>query len=294
MSNFLQAVASGVLTGLLYGLVALSFVVIYRAARIINLAQGEVLVVGAFTIWTMTVAAGLPTLLGSGLALLLAALIGLAVERLVFRPLIGRPMTVIVLASVALIVVLRGATQIVFGPQSRPFPQVLPAGAFDLGLLHLNIALTIGAVLTLLLTEALHRFFRNTLAGLRLSAVAEDHLTALSMGISVRRSSAIAWALGAALSALAAMIYLSGAPLDVSVASIGLRALPVALLGGLESIRGATLAGVLVGIGESLAAAYLDRYTSGTMSQVFPFLVMILIMLVRPQGLFGWKVIERV
>ena len=294
MSNFLQAVASGVLTGLLYGLVALSFVVIYRAARIINLAQGEVLVVGAFTIWTMTVAAGLPTLLGSGLALLVAALIGLAVERLVFRPLIGRPMTVIVLASVALIVVLRGATQIVFGPQSRPFPQVLPAGAFDLGPLHLNIALTIGAVLTLLLTEALHRFFRNTLAGLRLSAVAEDHLTALSMGISVRRSAAIAWALGAALSALAAMIYLSGAPLDVSVASIGLRALPVALLGGLESIRGATLAGVLVGIGESLAAAYLDRYTSGTMSQVFPFLVMILIMLVRPQGLFGWKVIERV
>ena len=294
MSNFLQAVASGVLTGLLYGLVALSFVVIYRAARIINLAQGEVLVVGAFTIWTLTVAAGLPTLLGSGLALLLAALIGLAVERLVFRPLIGRPMTVIVLASVALIVVLRGATQIVFGPQSRPFPQVLPAGAFELGPLHLNIALTIGAVLTLLLTEALHRFFRNTLAGLRLSAVAEDHLTALSMGISVRRSSAIAWALGAALSALAAMIYLSGAPLDVSVASIGLRALPVALLGGLESIRGATLAGVLVGIGESLAAAYLDRYTSGTMSQVFPFLVMILIMLVRPQGLFGWKVIERV
>lgn len=294
MSNFLQAVASGVLTGLLYGLVALSFVVIYRAARIINLAQGEVLVVGAFTIWTMTVAAGLPTLLGSGLALLVAALIGLAVERLVFRPLIGRPMTVIVLASVALIVVLRGATQIAFGPQSRPFPQVLPAGAFDLGPLHLNIALTIGAVLTLLLTEALHRFFRNTLAGLRLSAVAEDHLTALSMGISVRRSSAIAWALGAVLSALAAMIYLSGAPLDVSVASIGLRALPVALLGGLESIRGATLAGVLVGIGESLAAAYLDRYTSGTMSQVFPFLVMILIMLVRPQGLFGWKVIERV
>lgn len=294
MSNFLQAVAGGVLTGLLYGLVALSFVVIYRAARIINLAQGEVLVVGAFTIWTMTVAAGLPTPLGSGLALLVAALIGLAVERLVFRPLIGRPMTVIVLASVALIVVLRGATQIVFGPQSRPFPQVLPAGAFDLGPLHLNIALTIGAVLTLLLTEALHRFFRNTLAGLRLSAVAEDHLTALSMGISVRRSSAIAWALGAALSALAAMIYLSGAPLDVSVASIGLRALPVALLGGLESIRGATLAGVLVGIGESLAAAYLDRYTSGTMSQVFPFLVMILIMLVRPQGLFGWKVIERV
>lgn len=294
MSNFLQAVAGGVLTGLLYGLVALSFVVIYRAARIINLAQGEVLVVGAFTIWTMTVAAGLPTPLGSGLALLVAALIGLAVERLVFRPLIGRPMTVIVLASVALIVVLRGATQIVFGPQSRPFPQVLPAGAFDLGPLHLNIALTIGAVLTLLLTEALHRFFRNTLAGLRLSAVAEDHLTALSMGISVRRSSAIAWALGAALSALAAVIYLSGAPLDVSVASIGLRALPVALLGGLESIRGATLAGVLVGIGESLAAAYLDRYTSGTMSQVFPFLVMILIMLVRPQGLFGWKVIERV
>lgn len=294
MSNFLQALAGGVLTGLLYGLVALSFVVIYRAARIINLAQGEVLVVGAFTIWTLTVAAGLPTLLGSGLALLVAALIGLAVERLVFRPLIGRPMTVIVLASVALIVVLRGVTQIVFGPQSRPFPQVLPAGAFDLGPLHLNIALTIGAVLTLLLTEALHRFFRNTLAGLRLSAVAEDHLTALSMGISVRRSSAIAWALGAALSALAAMIYLSGAPLDVSVASIGLRALPVALLGGLESIRGATLAGVLVGIGESLAAAYLDRYTSGTMSQVFPFLVMTLIMLVRPQGLFGWKVIERV
>jgi branched-chain amino acid transport system permease protein len=90
------------------------------------------------------------------------------------------------------------------------------------------------------------------------------------------------------------VVYLSGAPLDVTVAGIGLRALTVALLGGMDSFRGATLAGVLVGVGESLAAAYLDRYTSGTMSQVFPFVVMILLMLVRPQGLFGWKVIEKV
>lgn len=294
MSGFMQAVASGVLIGLLYGLVALSFVVIYRAARIVNLAQGEVLLVGAFSIWTMTLAAGLPTPLGSALALVVAAVIGLVVERLVFRPLIGRPMTTIVLASVALIIVLRGAAQLVFGPQTRPFPQVLPAGAFELGPLHLNIALTIGALLTLVATEALHLFFMRTTAGLRLAAVAEDHMTALSMGISVRRAAATAWALGAVLSALAAMVYLSGAPLDVTVAGIGLRALPVALLGGMESIRGATLAGVLVGVGESLAATYLDRYTSGTMSQVFPFVVMILLMLVRPQGLFGWKVIEKV
>ena len=294
MNSFLQALASGTLTGLLYGLIALSFVVIYRAARIVNLAQGEVLMVGAFSIWMMTLAAGLPALLGSGLALLVAALIGLVIERLVFRPLIGRPTTTIVLASVALIIVLRGASQMVFGPEARPFPQVLPAGAFKLGPLHLNLALTIGAVLTLVVTEALHRFFMNTTAGLRLSAVAEDHMTALSMGISVRRSAAIAWALGALLSALAAAIYLSGAALDVSVAGIGLRALPVALLGGMESVRGATLAGVLVGVGESLAATYLDRHTSGTMSQVFPFLVMIALMLIRPQGLFGWKVIERV
>jgi branched-chain amino acid transport system permease protein len=134
----------------------------------------------------------------------------------------------------------------------------------------------------------------NTREGLRLAAVAEDHYIAASLGVSVRRATAIAVAIGFALAATAAIVFLSGRMLSLSAAEIGFRALPVALLGGLESVRGAPVAGVLIGVGEALASYYVDPLTNGAASPLFPYVIMIAVLLIRPQGLFGWKIIERI
>jgi branched-chain amino acid transport system permease protein len=207
--------------------------------------------------------------------------------------LIGQPVFSIVMASIGLLILLQGLVQLIWGAPTRPFGEIFPEGAWKIDTLLINRRLLIGALITFAMVEALRWFFMKTRVGLRLAAVAEDHYVALSLGVSVRGATRIAWALGAFLSTLAAMILLSGNVLSLQASDIGLRALPVALLGGLESLRGALIAGLIVGLGEAFAAQYLDPLTSGAASQIFPFLLMILVLLVRPQGLFGWKVIER-
>ncbi len=298
MIKFLQVLIDGTLVGLVYGLVAISFVVIYRASKIVNLSQGEVLVFGALFLWTFTLGVkqlGLDIPLWVGLLITIGAcvLFGLLLERLVFRPLIGQPAFAIFMASIALLVMLRGTAQLVWTAETRPFPALLPGGALQFGPFLLSTKLLIGAIFTVLLTIALHLFFTRSRRGLRLAAVAEDHNTALSLGVSVRGAIAVAWILGTVVATFGAIVFLSGRIVSLEVAAIGFKALPVALLGGLESIRGAPLAGILIGIGEALAMAYLDPLTNGVASNVLPFGVMIGVLLLRPQGLFGWKKIER-
>jgi branched-chain amino acid transport system permease protein len=298
MIRFAQTLLDGALVGLVYGLIAVSFVVIYRASQIVNLAQGEVLVVGALFVWTFTLGAtsmghAIPLPLAILLTVLACILLGLVLERIVFRPLIGQPAFAIFMASIALLVMLRGLTQLIWTAETRPFPQILPSGAIEVGPFLLSTRLLIGAAFTVLLTFALHLFFTRSRRGLRLAAVAESHNTALSLGISVRAAIAIAWSLGTVVATFGAMVLLSGRIVSLEVASIGFKALPVALLGGLESVRGAPLAGVLIGVGEALAMTYLDPLTNGVASNVLPFAVMIAVLLIRPQGLFGWRRIER-
>jgi branched-chain amino acid transport system permease protein len=225
--------------------------------------------------------------------LLACVIFGLVLERFVFRPLIGQPAFAIFMASIALLVMLRGVAQLVWTAETRPFPKVLPNGALDIGPFLVSTKLLIGGIFTLVLATALHLFFTRSRRGLRLAAVAEDHNTALSLGVSVRSAIAVAWILGTIVATCGAVVLLSGRVVSLEVAGIGFKALPVALLGGLESVRGAPLAGALIGIGEALAMAYLDPFTNGVASNVLPFVVMIGVLLIRPQGLFGWKKIER-
>jgi branched-chain amino acid transport system permease protein len=249
-------------------------------------------------VWTFTLGAtsmghAIPLPLAILLTILACILLGLVLERIVFRPLIGQPAFAIFMASIALLVMLRGLTQLIWTAETRPFPQILPSGAFEIGPFLISTRLLIGAIFTIVLTFALHLFFTRSRRGLRLAAVAESHNTALSLGISVRAAIAIAWSLGTVVATFGAMVLLSGRIVSLEVASIGFKALPVALLGGLESVRGAPLAGVLIGVGEALAMAYLDPLTNGVASNVLPFAVMIAVLLIRPQGLFGWRRIER-
>jgi branched-chain amino acid transport system permease protein len=298
VTAFIQLIIEGLLVGLVYGLVAISFVVIYRASRIVNLAQGEVLVFGALILWTFTLGAsqsgfGIPLMASLAVTLACCVLFGLALERFVFRPLISQPAFAIFMASIALLILLRGVAQLGWTAATRPFPVILPEGGFSVGPFLINTRLFIGGVLTLVIAFGLHALFTRTRQGLRLAAVAESHDIALSLGVSVRWAIAVAWILGTVVATCAAVVLLSGRIISLDVAQIGFKALPVALLGGLESIRGAPLAGVLIGVGEVLAVAYLDPLTNGAASGVLPYAVMIGVLLIRPQGLFGWKKIER-
>jgi branched-chain amino acid transport system permease protein len=291
---FVDDVITGALIGLLYALVAMGFVVIYRASKVFNFAQGELVILGGFIVWYTTFQLGLDLWLAIPLSLLLSALAGYLIERIFLTKLIGESVFAMVMVTVGLLILLRGLVLLLFGPQVRPFPVIFPLKPLFIGEMLIPMNLLIGGVITIVAAVGLSWYFNKTRSGLRMTAVAEDHIVAASMGISVKHSIAVAWVLGAVLSTIGAMIFLSGKSLTFLASEIGFAALPVALLAGLESIGGLILAGIIVGIVQSLATNYLDPLVGGAVSTVVPYLIMLMILLIRPSGLFGWRTIERV
>lgn len=294
MSSFFTYTINGALTGLLYALIAMSFVIIYRSARVFNFAQGEIIVVGAFLIWTFSALLDLEWWIAVPLALVSSLVLGLIIERLVLRPLVGEELFSFVMVTIGLLILIRGVVLVAWGPEVRFFPAVLPVAAVRIGTVVIDQALLYGGVITVLIAVLTSWFFNKTQVGLEMSAVAEDHQTALSLGISVKRSIAIAWGVSGVFSTIAAIVFLNGKGMTFLASDIGFAALPVALLAGLESIGGVVLGGLIVGVASGLAAYFLDPVFDGGVAAVFPFLVMVLILLIRPTGLFGWKTIERI
>lgn len=292
--DFVNYTINGALLGLLYSLIAMGFVVIYRASKVFNFAQGELVVLGGFLQWWMVISMGLPLPIGIPLAFLLSAVTGLLIERIFFARLVGESVFAMVMVTIGLLVLLRGVVLLAFGPQVRPFPIVFPLQPVIIGEMLIPTNLLWGGVITVVAAIGMSWFFNRTRTGLKMTAVAEDHQVSLSMGISVKRSIAFAWVLGCMLSTLGALIFLSGKSLNFLASEIGFAALPVALLAGLESIGGLLLAGVIVGVIQGLATAYLDPIVGGAVGSVLPFVIMLLILLIRPTGLFGWRTIERV
>lgn len=294
MTSLLSQVANGALTGLLYALVAMSFVIIYRSARVFNFAQGEIVVVGAFLVWTLMSAFDLPVWVAVPLALLASVLLGVLIERVILRPLVGEELFAFVMVTIGLLIFIRGVVLVAWGPEVRFFPAVLPMAAVKVGALVFDRAMVIGGALTLVVAAAMSWFFNCTQLGLEMTAVAEDHQTALSLGIPVTRSIAVAWGISGLLSTVAAIIFLNGKGMTFLASDIGFAALPVALLAGLESIGGVVLGGLIVGIALGLASYFLDPIFNGGVAAVFPFVIMVIVLLIRPTGLFGWKTIERI
>lgn len=294
MIEFVNYVINGALIGLLYALIAMGFVVIYRASKVFNFAQGELVVFGGFIVWWLVVSFGLPLYIGLPLAFIIAAAFGLLIERVFFSRLVGESVFAMVMVTIGLLILIRGVVLVLFGPQVRPFPIVFPLEPVMFGELFIPRSLLYGGLVTIATGLGLAWFFDRTRLGLKMTAVAEDHQVALSLGISVRASIAFAWILGSVLSTLGAVIYLSGKSLNFLASDIGLTALPVALLAGLESIAGLLIAGVIVGIVQGLAVAYLDPWLGGAVGSILPFVIMLGILFIRPTGMFGWKTIERV
>lgn len=292
--EFFNYALNGALLGLLYALVAMGFVVIYRASKVFNMATGEMLVLGAFLVWWAVASRGMHPAVGIAAALAIAVLVGLAIERLFFRRLIGESVFSMIMVTIGLLILTRGLVLVIWGPQERAFPALIPLEPLIIGEMIVPRSLAVAGAVAVVFALGLHWFFNRSRTGLAMSAVAEDHQIALSMGISVRRSIAFAWALGGILSVISSIVYLSGKSLTFLSSEIGFAALPVALLAGLESIRGLLLAGLIVGVVQGLTSAYIDPLIGGNAASVVPYIFMLVVLAVRPNGMFGWKRIERV
>lgn len=297
MTYFLQLLVTGVSIGCIYALAALGFVLIYKASRVINFAQGELLAIGAFAVFGLAVFAGFPIWIALAGALALSFLLGLAVERVFLRPMIGEPIISVIMVTIGLASLLSGLVFFTpFGTLTARFPDYLPDAPLVFGgiVIRWEQVLAVGMVVLFLI--ALTWFFTRSTLGIAMRAVADDQLASLSLGVSVERVFGLAWA-AAGLSATAAG-FVVGSLFGLEFASlvaIGLRVFPVVILGGLDSIAGAVVGGIIIGVLEQLASGYLDPFVpGGGTGEVFPFVILILILLVRPYGLFGTVEIERV
>ncbi len=297
MTYFLQLIVTGVAVGCIYALAALGFVLIYKASRVINFAHGELIAIGTFIIYGLTVWAGVPIWLSFVGAMVLMYFVGQAVERLFLRPMIGEPIISVIMVTIGLASLLSGLVYFTpFGTLTARFPNFLPDSPITFGGVILRWEQAIAIGLTLFFILALSWFFTRSTLGISMRAVADDQLAALSVGVSIERVFALAWA-AAGISATAAGFVVGGLyGLEFAgLTAIGLRVFPAVILGGLDSVTGAVVGGVLIGVTEVLASGYLDPFVpGGGTGEVVPFVLLIIILLIKPYGLFGTVEIERV
>jgi branched-chain amino acid transport system permease protein len=285
---------AGLATGGIFALVALGFVLIYKASDVVNFAQGDLLMVGAYVGWALATA-GLPFPVAFVLTLGVAAGVGLLIERVVLRPMIGEPIIAVIIVTLGLSSMLRGSVFFLASTEVRRFPDSgfsitpFPVGPFLVPEIYawaLAIAAAAVAVLTL--------FFRFTRQGIALRAAADDQQAAMSMGIRISWVFALSWALSASVAAAGGILLGNLTGVNFTLADIGLQVFPVVILGGLDSIPGAIVGGLVIGVLQNLASSYLDPCVGGGLKNVFPFFVLVGILMLKPYGLFGRERIERV
>jgi branched-chain amino acid transport system permease protein len=290
MSTFFSLTVYGLADGAILALAALGFVLIYKATRVINFAQGEFLLVGAYTFYTAFVLLQLPLVLASLVGVLVAILLGVCVERFVLRPLIGENPISVIMVTIGLSSVLKAAVQMFFGTSVREQPKILPTGSIEVAGVTVPVNRLYVIVIAAVVLAAFTVFFRRSRHGIAMRAVADDQQAALTMGISVRRAFALAWVL-AAVSALVAGVLLADlSAVEQNIAAFGLIVFPVVILGGLDSIPGTIVGGLVIG----LLKQYVSGYADPGLAEVLPYVVLMAILMVRPYGIFGEIRIERV
>ncbi|HXO03655.1 MAG TPA: branched-chain amino acid ABC transporter permease [Stellaceae bacterium] len=290
----LYLLTNGVMIGLMYALIALGFVLIYKATDAINFAQGEFVMFAGFIAAGAAEYAGAPFWVAAALAVGGMIALGFALERVVLRPLIGRPVIAVVMATIGLAAVLRGTAVLAFGAGTRNIAMPIPDDPIALGPVTLPPVEVVGAAVSLLFLAGFTWFFLKSRTGIAMRAVADSQQVAMAMGINVRRYFAFAWAMAGIVSALGGIVWGAMLGVDNQLALVGLKVFPVVILGGLDSIIGAVVGGLIVGIVENLAAGYFDPLVGGGTKDFAPYLLMIIVLMVRPEGIFGRRRIERV
>ncbi len=290
----LVLLTNGIMIGLMYALIAIGFVLIYKATDAINFAQGEFVMFAGFIAAGAADMAGAPFWLSALLAIAGMIALGFGLERVVLRPLIGRPVIAVVMATIGLAAVLRGGAVLAFGAGTRAIE--MPVGDLPLtfGPVMLSQVQLVGAGVSLVFLAAFSWFFLKSRIGIAMRAVADSQQVAMAMGINVRRYFALAWAMAGIVSALGGVVWGAMLGVDNQLALVGLKVFPVVILGGLDSVLGAVVGGLIIGIVESLAAGYIDPFVGGGTKDFTPYVLMIAVLMVRPEGMFGRRRIERV
>jgi len=294
MDIFLQLMISGIMVGSIYALVALGWTIIYKCSGVLNLAMGELTLVGAyvclsFYTWGLPFIPALLASLAVGFAL------GLITERLVLRRMIGQPILAVIMITVGLSFFLRAIVALVWGTDTVIFtPPVFSAEPVRFGNMVFSQVYIWSCVAALVLLVAFVAFFQWTRWGLSMQATADDEMASLSLGVSAKRVYALAWAIAFMAAGVGGTLLGNINGLNISVGYLGLLVLPAVVLGGLNSIPGAIVGGIAIGILQNLSDAYLSRYTPGGVKEIAPFAFMVIILLFRPYGLWGWVKIERV
>jgi branched-chain amino acid transport system permease protein len=291
---FLQLIVQGLVTGSVYALVALGFVLIYKATGVINFAQGEFVLVGAYICLWMVVSHGVPFWGAFLLTLVFAVFLGLSLERLVLRPMIGEPIISVIMVTIGLSAVLKSFVASIWGTQIRVFPEIFPQKPINFGGIIVDTIYlwTMGFAIFFLIVFAL--FFKYTRIGVAMRATADDQQAAQSMGISIKKVFAIAWCVAAVVSSVGGILIGNINGINITLSQFGLKVFPAVILGGLDSIPGAIIGGFIVGILENLSGGYLDHYFGGGVKEVAPFVFLVIILMIKPYGLFGTEEIERV
>lgn len=290
MNYFVELVVSGLAVGAIYGLVAMSFAVIYKATGIVNFAMGEMSMLTAYTTWSFATAMGTGGILTVLVAIVVGALLGLLCERLIMRPMLGEPVLSVVLVTVGLAVVLRSIVTIIWGASPHKFEVVGADNIVSLGGIGMR-ASQLGVLAVLVLAVAAFWFFlRHSRFGVAMRAVAADEKTARLMGVSTARVQAVAWAAASALAGLTGALFAVIYGLTPAVFELGLKAFPATVLGGFDSVLGSGASGLIIGVLENLVGGYLPS----VLKEISGFVLILVVLMVRPFGLFGEKRIERV
>lgn len=296
MTFFLNLMLAGLSLGMIYALIALGFVIILKCSAAFNIAQGYFVMLGCYLGWTFLVAYQWPIWLSIILAIVIAVALGLIIERLALRPLLGQPVLAIVMMTLALANVISGGATFIWGGVFKPaYSGVLPGISLKIGTVSLPPESFLGLIVSAIVVVALMLIFRYTKAGLAMRATAEDEQVVRSSGIRVTTVYALVWVIACVIGIVSGILEGGIVGADVSNYSLGFAAMPVVILGGLDSLGGAIVAGLILGVLQNLAAGYLDPLIpSGNTASVFPYIVMIIVLIFKPYGLFGLKRIERI
>lgn len=283
--QFAQQVVSGTAIGCVYALVALGFVLIYKATEVVNFAQGELMMIGAFLAYTLIVIFGFNFWIGAAMAIVFTALFGAGVERVVMRPMVGKPVFSIIMVTIGLGFLARSIVSMIpgwgvdtYSIETPFYGKVVEVGGLVLSQDHMAVI-----VLTMALVAVLYLFFRYTRLGVAMQATSQNQLAAYYMGIPVKTVFSMIWGISAGVAAFAGLLLAPIAFVHVNMGFLGIRAFPAAVLGGFGSIPGAIVGGLIIGIVEALAGFYLPE----GFKDVAPYVILLIVLIVKPEGLFG-------
>jgi branched-chain amino acid transport system permease protein len=295
MTFFLQLVISGFGLGMVYALVALGFVIILKCSKAFNIAQGQFVMIGGYLGYTFLVTFHLPGWLSLLAAIAVAVIMGLLIERLALRPLVGQSVLSVIMMTIALATVLDGLAILIWGGNFEHYSGGLPTFTLPkVGGVSISAETLDGIILAAVVVIILMLVFRYTKSGLAMKATADDEKVVQSIGIKVTTVYAISWVIACVVGVISGILLYSISGVMTSTSNVGLKAFAVVLLGGVDSIGGAIIAGIILGILEQVAAGYLDPHIGGGLANVFPFIVMIVVLIFKPHGLFGTARIERI